>query len=184
MISISRLKQRNNHAFKELIEIYQKNIYFFVLKICKDPDLTHDIVQETFIKVYEKMDSFREESKLKTWIFRIAANTALRELENIKRRKAVRIDEFNLELDSNSDSSRDLFKTDFHLALEESIELLTPTQKEIFNLRRMEGLSIKAAAKRLSCSEAHIKKQSYLALNRIRDFFIKKYADTEWVGLL
>ena len=66
-----------NKKFEDLFAEFEKPIYNYVLRMVKNEQLAEDLTQDIFIKVYQKLDSFRGESSLKTWIYRIATNTYL-----------------------------------------------------------------------------------------------------------
>ena len=73
---VRRLKCRDTGAFDELIERYQGPMYGFVYRQLDDPTDSADVVQEVFLKVYRKIDDFRGECTLKTWMYRIAVHEA------------------------------------------------------------------------------------------------------------
>jgi RNA polymerase sigma factor (sigma-70 family) len=86
---ISRLKQKDGAAFKELVERYEQEIFNIVLNIVQDQDEADDCAQEVFIKVYEHIDNFKEEAALGTWMYRIAVRQALDAVRKRKRRKGL-----------------------------------------------------------------------------------------------
>ena len=79
------MKQGDEAAFRWLVEAYRNRVYGIVLHIVRDPAEAEDAAQETFIRVHGSIASFREDSKLSSWIFRIAVHKAL---EKIRRKKA------------------------------------------------------------------------------------------------
>jgi RNA polymerase sigma-70 factor (ECF subfamily) len=81
---IQQLRQGNEPAFRWLVENYRNRVFHTVLNILQDSRDAEDAAQETFIQVFESVQSFREDSSLSTWIYRIAAHKAL---DKIRRRK-------------------------------------------------------------------------------------------------
>ena len=73
---VRRLKCREAKAFDELLERYQTSIFGFVYRLLDDPADAPDVVQEVFLKVFRKIDDFRGDSTLKTWVYRIAVHEA------------------------------------------------------------------------------------------------------------
>ena len=71
-----------NESFQKLLFEYQKPLYNHIRNIIIDHDDTHDVLQNTFIKVFQNLKNFKGESKLYTWIYRIATNTALDRLRS------------------------------------------------------------------------------------------------------
>ena len=61
--------------FDEIYKNYYKQVYFYILELCGDPDTAEEITQESFFRVLKKIDTFRGESSLNTWIIQIARNT-------------------------------------------------------------------------------------------------------------
>ena len=177
--SIDLLKKRDKKAFKELVESYKKPLYFFLLKILKDPDVTHDIFQDVFVKVFRNIHTFKGQSTLKTWIFQIASNTALNHLKKVQREQAATIYDYQKDIESSEDES-ELFKVHLGTAIEKALNFLTPTQQIIFKLRRLNGMSTRETSEHLSCSEANVKKQFYLAMNKVRSHFKKHYPDVQF----
>ena len=86
---ISRLKLGEEPAFRLLVENYQDRVYYSVLNILHNAHEAEDTAQETFIQVYESIDSFREESSLATWIYRIAVRKALEKIRKQKIRQRI-----------------------------------------------------------------------------------------------
>ena len=76
---ILRFKAGKNRqaAFRQLVQKYSRKIYWHIRRIVIDHDDADDIVQNSFIKVWEKLDDFREDSQFYTWLYRIATNEAL-----------------------------------------------------------------------------------------------------------
>src|SRR5688572_4221060 len=72
--------------FKEIFEKNSSKVYHLSLGYTGDEDIAHDLMQETFIKVWQNMDGFRKQSQISTWIYRIAINTCLSHLRSEKRR--------------------------------------------------------------------------------------------------
>lgn len=73
---VRRLKCREPQAFEELLDTYQDPIYGFVYRLLDDPSDAPDVAQEVFLKVFRKIDDFRQDSTLKTWLYRIAVHEA------------------------------------------------------------------------------------------------------------
>ena len=86
---ISRLKLGEEPAFKILVETYQNRVYSSVLNILQNAVEAEDAAQETFIKIYESINSFKEESTLATWIYRIAIRKALEKIRMKKNRERL-----------------------------------------------------------------------------------------------
>ena len=78
---------RRNIAFKDIVEKYQKRLYKVVKRLVNDHNDTEDVLQNTFIKAWQKLEGFRGESALSTWLHRIAMNEALNHLNSARVKK-------------------------------------------------------------------------------------------------
>jgi len=86
-ILVRELKNGDEQAFRELVDKYQDKVFNTCISFVKNSDDADDLTQEVFIEVYHSIYKFREESKLSTWIYRIAVNKSLEYLRKMKRRK-------------------------------------------------------------------------------------------------
>jgi RNA polymerase sigma factor (sigma-70 family) len=178
---IERLKKHDKAEFRRFVEEFKKPVYFFLIKMLKDHEKTHDISQEVFIRVYEKIHTFKGNSALKTWVLRIASNMALTELDRLKRKRTESLDEkAHLQFITHDIIETEMSKTSLTSVIEKSLSFLTPTQEMVFRLRHLGGKSTKEAAELMDCSEGNVKKQLFLALKTIRNYLNKHYPDAEW----
>jgi RNA polymerase sigma-70 factor (ECF subfamily) len=173
---LEKAKSGDKQAFKVLVETYQKPLYYFLLKILKNPDLVNDVMQDTFIKVYKHLENFEGRSSIQTWIFQIASNNALTELSKIKKNHEP-IDNHDLQNDELENQESKVLLLN---AIEKSLNFLTPTQQMVFRLRHQNSMSTKDAADHMQCSEGHIKKQLFLAMEFIRSHLKKHHPDLLW----
>ncbi|MCX8020100.1 MAG: RNA polymerase sigma factor [Chitinophagaceae bacterium] len=146
---IQGLKEKDEKAFRHLVEQFQDQVYNTVLSIVQNPQDAEDVAQEVFIQVYRSVSSFKGESRLSTWIYRIATTRALDLLRSKKSKKRFGVltrlfgndnepvfepGDFNhpgVALDRKENAAR-LFK---------AISRLPDNQKAAFILHKMENLS-------------------------------------------
>lgn len=86
---IHRLQKGEESAFRQLVEQYQKPVYNTVLNIIQDQTEAEDAAQEVFIRIYQSIRSFRGESALSTWIYRISINMAMDKVRRRSRRSGI-----------------------------------------------------------------------------------------------
>ncbi len=84
LLNLLAQEKTKNYGFELLVKAYQERIYSIVRRMVISHEDTNDIVQDIFIKVWQNLNSFRQESSLYTWIYRIAVNESLRYLKNKK----------------------------------------------------------------------------------------------------
>lgn len=86
-ILVERLKHKDNSAFKEIVETRHAMIYNTILGIIQNTEDAEDVAQEVFVQMYESIHSFKGESRLSTWLYRIAVTKAMDHLRHRKRKK-------------------------------------------------------------------------------------------------
>ncbi|HET9954775.1 MAG TPA: sigma-70 family RNA polymerase sigma factor [Polyangiaceae bacterium] len=151
---IERLQQRDERAFLELVQLYQVRVYKLVLRMVGRRDEAEDMAQEVFVQVFKAIGTFRGESKLSTWVYRIAVNLCKNRLKYLTRRKNEAQDEFEPH-DARGDlaqahavTTADVARPD-HLVegyqleriVERAITRMDPDFREILVLRDIEDLS-------------------------------------------
>ncbi len=84
---IAALKARDERAFNALVARFQDRVYNLIRRLLGNPEEARDVTQEVFVSVFEKVDSYRGESSIATWIYRIATNQAKNRIKYLSRRK-------------------------------------------------------------------------------------------------
>ena len=128
--------------FEAIYDEYFKDIYVFILSLTKDPGVAEDVVQETFIKTLKNINSLRDSTKLKPWLFQIAKNTYLTQVS--KNIKTVSIDE--VEAISSRDEVAEFINKDTASQIHKSLHKLKDPYKEVFYLKVFADLSYKEIA--------------------------------------
>ncbi len=158
-------------GFIMLMELYKEPIYWHIRRLVVSHEDAEDILQETFIKVYRHADSFRGESKIFTWLYRIATNECSRHFmknKNILKRRSPLNGEVSGEpVGTDMESSKEiLFK------FQHAIQELPKKQKIVFNLRYYDELSYEEIAKIMSSSVNSLKTNYHLASEKIKKYLI------------
>jgi RNA polymerase sigma-70 factor (ECF subfamily) len=119
------LKIRNpdsrNYGFNMLVRTYQQRVYWHVRKMVIDHDDANDLTQEIFIKIHKYIDTFREDSQLFTWIYRIATNECLSFLNKKKRKFFLPIEDVTQQLIAKVDNDPDLNGDEIQKRLQKAI---------------------------------------------------------------
>ncbi len=172
---IRDFKKGDTKAFEKLFQKYHKKLYAFLFHLLHSKEDAEEIVQETFIKIWEKREDFIEGYSFDSFLFTIAKNAFL----NLNRKKINRKvfeDHLNF-LDEISSGRADdyvIFKETKEI-INTIIEGLPPKRKEIFFLRKIEGLSRKEIAEKLDISIITVDSQLMKANIYLKDQF-KKYS--------
>jgi RNA polymerase sigma-70 factor, ECF subfamily len=164
---IEALRAGNPQAYEKLIESYQQPVYNLIYRLMDDPSETPDVVQEVFLKVFRNIGSFRGNSSLKTWIYRISFNEAYNHRRWFTRHKKQEIglekddDESLAFRDVLSDPGRSAFDMvsdlETHALIEEALLGLNPVFRAAVILRDIEDLSYEEIAEVLQVSLGTVK---------------------------
>lgn len=157
---VLRLKEGDRKAFNQLFQQYNQKLYFFALGYLKSEKDAEEIVQETFLKLWERKNAIDPSLSVHAYLFKIAFNYIKKRLiRNLKEQKLKHNLAGDL-IDFDNDTANTL---NYHFLLNhinKLLEQLPPRQKEIIVLRKLEGLSIKEIAEKLSLAvktvEAHL----------------------------
>ncbi len=175
---IRLLKSGDRQACAELVRRYSKRLYRVALRILGSPEEAEEALQEAFISACDKITSFREDSRLGTWLYRITTNAALMRLRRQKQ-EHVSLDE-PVEGDEGTFYPRHLadWRFDPHQitltqelreVLEHAIRQLPDTLRVVFILRELEGLSTAETAQALGISETATKVRLHRARLMLRE---------------
>lgn len=164
----------NNHspheAFKELIEKYQVQLYYHIRKILLDHDDTDDALQNTFIKAWQGIYDFKQQSKIFTWLYRIATNEALAILRKRSRfsffSKDTHTEEWVARLESDPYFNGD----EADLMLQKAILSLPEKQRIVFNMRYYDEIPYETMSEILDTSVGALKASYHHAVKKIEKF--------------
>jgi RNA polymerase sigma factor (sigma-70 family) len=165
--------ESKNYAFNLLVRKYQQKIYWHIRKMVIDHDDANDLTQETFIKVWNNLASFRGDSKLYTWIYRIATNECLTFLSKKKRRFFLPIGDVEAELIGKLDNSPLVDGDAIQLKLQKALLKLPDKQRLVFNMKYYDELKYEEISEILGTSVGALKASYHLAVKKIEDFVSK-----------
>ena len=180
-ILVKRAKDGDDAAFTKLIEMYSDRIYNLALRILRRPDDAADVLQETFIKVYEKINTFDGRANFFTWLYRIATNESLM---RIRKEKRTVLTDNDLEQYYDRPNSveiqewqnvplRDMLSKEFRDHLDKAVKSLPEIYRSVFVLRDLESMSTRETSKILDITETNVK----VRLKRARMFLREKLAE-------
>jgi RNA polymerase sigma-70 factor (ECF subfamily) len=166
---LSRLKAQELDAFDQLVSVFERPVYSLCLRLLGDPEDARDAAQETFLKVYKGLESFRGDSGLKTWIYRIAINQAMNQQRWWRRRhreETVSLDitrgDFDVALGnllpSQSASPEDLaIENERETRIMQALSQIKKEYRVALVLREIEEFSYEEIAETLSISIGTVK---------------------------
>lgn len=167
-----RDKKSQNYAFNLLVNKYKQQIYFHIRRIVINHDDADDITQNTFIKIFENLHNFREDSKLYTWIYRIATNEALAHLKTKRNRFFLPFVDVEYQL-SNSLKDSDFFTGDeIQLKLQKALLKLPEKQRLVFNMRYYDEMKYEDMSEVLGTSVGALKASFHIAVKKVEEYLI------------
>jgi len=169
----------SSSALAELVKAYEKTVYSFAFKVCRNPEKAENAMQETFMSMVKSLKQFDGKSKLSTWLYRITANHCLMEYRK-KKREFVSFDDDDALISESSIADWDsipslsLENKELKKVLDEAIQKLSPEYRLVFLLRDVEGLSTEETGKITELSVPAVKSR----LHRARAFLRKEINQT------
>lgn len=159
-------------AFTGILRKYQEKLYWHIRRMVADHDDANDVLQNMFIKVWKNLETFREDSQLYTWLYRIATNECLTFLEQQKKRNKVSMNDVESGLSNKLKADRyfDANKVEWKLQL--AIQALPEKQKLVFNLRYYDEMPYEEMSRVLETSEGALKASYHHAVKKIEDFML------------
>jgi len=157
-------------GYRQLVAEYSKKIYWHIRRMVTDHDDANDIVQNVFIKVWKGLPNFREDSKLYTWLYRIASNEAITFMQDKYRRSREALDsDQSLPLES---MQSDVWLDSEHAMqlLQGAINSLPDRQKQVFILRYYDELKYEDMEEMLGTSAGALKASFHHAIKKIEQF--------------
>jgi len=177
-VLVTEAKAGSYEAFEDLVNRYEKKIYRLGLNLTGNPEDAEDMLQETFLKAFEHLPTFREDSRFYTWIVRIAINQGLMKLRKRRSSKEVQLDEPSNDdgdimprefADWRPNPEQELERTELEAILQDAARSLPMTFRTVFFLRDVEGLSTEETAELLNLSEGAVKARLFRARLRLRE---------------
>jgi RNA polymerase sigma factor (sigma-70 family) len=157
-------------AFKKLVRNYQKPLYNHIRTIVLNHDDADDVLQNTFVKVFRNLHSFKGESKLFSWIYRIATNESLTFLQQKSRRFNTTNEEL-LQKQTEKMKADDYFDGDeIQIKLQKSISLLPEKQQLVFKMKYFQELKYEEMSELLNTSVGALKASYHHAVKKIENY--------------
>lgn len=166
-------EQTKEQAYKELLNLYKERLYWHIRHIVKSHDDTDDVLQNTFIKVYKNINGFKGDSKLFSWMYRIATNEAITHLNQNSKRYSISSEELQQKVVNNLKSDVYFEGDDIQLKLQQAIATLPQKQQLVFNMKYFEDIKYSEMSNILDTSEGALKASYHIAVKKIEEYLTK-----------
>ena len=159
-----------NDAFRKLLKLYQRPLYNHIRNIVLDHDDTDDVLQNTFIKVYQNIKNFKGDSKLYSWLYRIATNESLTFLQQKAKKNGISNEEQKQKLINKLESDVYFDGDEIKIKLQKAIATLPEKQQLVFNMKYFEELKYEEISEIVNTSVGALKASYHLAVKKIEEF--------------
>ncbi len=159
-----------NEAFKKLLCDYQKPLYNLIRTIVLNHDDTNDVLQNTFLKIFQNIKNFKGDSKLFSWMYRIATNEAITFINNKAKRNGTTSQEMQTKIVENLQSDVYFDGNEIQIKLQKAILLLPEKQQLVFKMKYFEELKYESMSEILGTSVGALKASYHLAVKKIEEY--------------
>lgn len=169
---IARLIQTTtqNEAFKELVQCYQKPLYYHIRNIVLNHDDADDVLQNTFIKVFSNIGNFKGESKLYSWMYRIATNESLTFIEQRAKKQGISNVELQQKAILNLESDVYFEGNEIQIKFQKAIATLPEKQQLVFKMKYFEDMKYENISEILDTSVGGLKANYHHAVKKIEEY--------------
>lgn len=170
LIEALKSEKRRDIAFNDLVNKYQERLYWHIRKIVLNHDDSDDVLQNTFLKVWRNIGSFREESSLFTWLYRIATNESLTFINQKKRHTLTPMSETGDFLQQNLEADEYFDGDEIQKKLQQAIITLPEKQRLVFNMRYFDEMPYQEMSEILNTSVGALKASYHHAAKKVEEF--------------
>ena len=177
-ILVTNLKnpETQEQAFRELMSLYKERLYWHIRKIVISHDDADDVLQNTFIKVFKNIHNFKQDSKLYSWMYRIATNESITFINKRAKDKNIDIADLQIQLVSNLDNDNWFTGDEIQIILQKAIATLPQKQQLVFNMKYFDELKYDEISAILETSVGALKASYFHAVKKI-EHYIKNKSD-------
>jgi RNA polymerase sigma-70 factor (ECF subfamily) len=174
---VRRAQQGDLGAYDELVCRYQGRVYATIYHMTAHHEDASDLAQETFIKAYQALGSFRAQSSFFTWVYRIAVNRTLNYLQQRKNRNHMSLNDLNLDAEHDPDliefisdrtPRRDIALAELQEKLNAALQKLSETHRMVVTLHDIQGLSHDEIGKIMDCNAGTVRSRLFYARQQLQ----------------
>ncbi len=169
---VKELKQQETQAkaFEVLVNTYKERLYWHIRRIVLNHDDADDVLQNTFIKVYRNINGFKGESKLFSWMYRIATNESLTFLKQKSKKLGISDEELKNNMVQNLQSDVYFEGDEIQLKLQKAMATLPDKQKLVFTMKYFQEMKYEEISEVLETSVGGLKASYHLAVKKIEAY--------------
>ena len=169
LLNLSRNKSSRNDAFTRIVAQYRERLYWHIRKIVIVHEDADDVLQNTFVKAWKGIETFRGDSQLYTWLYRIATNESITFLNQKRSRQMIPLEDAGYQLTVHHDA---YFSGDeLQLQLQKAILSLPEKQRIVFNMKYFDEMPYEEMSEILGTSVGALKASYHHAMKKIKAWF-------------
>lgn len=170
IIELFHLKGKKEEAFRTLVNMYKERLYWHIRKIVLNHDDADDVLQNTFVKIWQGLTEFRYEARLFTWMYRIATNEAINFLNEKKRKVYGNAVEITVMLENTLESDTYFNGDAIQKELQRAVLRLSDRQRLIFNMKYFDDMPYDDIAEILEVAVGTLKATYHNAVKKIEEY--------------
>ncbi len=159
-------------GFTGIIKKYQERLYWHIRRMVIHHEDANDVLQNMFIKVWNGLDNFREDSQLYTWLYRIATNECLTFIEQQKRKASVSLCDVENGLSEKLKAEKSFDASRIEWKLQLAMQTLPEKQRVVFNLRYYDEMPYEEMSRVLETSQGALKASYHHAVKKIENYIL------------
>ncbi|WP_124980902.1 RNA polymerase sigma factor [Nonlabens xiamenensis] len=159
-----------DQGFRLLLTNYKEQLYWQIRKIVLQHDDADDVLQNVFVKIYKGIKNFKGDSKLSTWMYRIAYNESMTHLTKKARHLQISSQELQDHMVNQLEADVYFTSDQVNLELQKALSQLPDRQREVFNMRYFDDLMFKEVADVLGLTEGAVKSTYHIAAKKVEKF--------------
>ena len=169
---IERIRNGETNLFSYLVTRYSNSIYSLIVRIVLTKEDAEELTQDSFLKAFKKLDSFKGDCSFSTWLFRIAVNESLTFLSNQREKFNVSIDELQDNLSQGLEADSYFSGDEVQLQFQRAILTLPEKQRLVFNMKYFDNLKYEEMEEILGTSVGALKASYHHAVKKIEQFLL------------
>ncbi len=166
---IERARNGDREAFGQLVRLHRDAVYRFAARWLADPDQALDVAQDVFVRAFDGLNSYRGDSRFRTWLFSITLNASRSVARRQKRRGEIRLDTGADFPDLRTPPDAKAARADAFARAARELAALPEKQRGAVSLRIYEGLSFKEIGEVIGCSEGSARVNYHHGIQKLRE---------------
>ncbi|WP_234109495.1 MULTISPECIES: RNA polymerase sigma factor [Chryseobacterium] len=176
IIELMSGEKSRDSGVRLMMDAYQSRLYWHIRRLIVDHDLAQDVLQDTFIKAYQNFHQFKQDSQLYTWLYRIATNEALQQLNRMKKMQKTDQDA-EIYLQNLVAENVEAEAEEIQILLQKAIQTLPEKQKLVFTMRYYEDLPYEEISKILDMSVGTLKTNYHYAKQKVEVYVKENFSE-------